>query len=152
MRKIILSLIPVMFAIAFLTACGNTSVNSSGSSNYPNPPKLTVKIANQSFPTVTRGYSWSNGGYGTVADAPSPIASNLKKYNAKVGDKAILSFEKKPKSIEMTIMSNGKQISKTNLSKSYFNLPTKAGDYTYIITGHWSGNNRVNYNYAVQVK
>jgi hypothetical protein len=148
LKKIILSLIPVMVVIALLTGCGN--VKPSGASNPPIPPNLTVKIANQKIKAITNGYKWSRGNTSSVADAPSPIASNLKKYNAKIGERVTLSFDKKPQNIEMTLWSNGKQISKSKLKQNGFNLPSKSGDYKYEITGHW-GNDYVNYDFEVQV-
>lgn len=152
MRKIILHVIPFVFIFVFLSGCGINKVQPvSASSDSPSPPKLIVKINNSEIPTVIRGYSWENSGSGTTTDAPSPISNHFQKYKVKVGEKAILSFDRKPKRIELTVFTSGKQRSKENLSGNSFNFPTKSGDYTYLITGHWSANT-VNYNFEVHVK
>jgi PBP1b-binding outer membrane lipoprotein LpoB len=52
MRKVISSLITVMIVIALLTGCGNANDKSLRAYNSPNPPNLTVKIANQEIPAI----------------------------------------------------------------------------------------------------
>lgn len=144
----------VLFASILLVGCGNatqtTSPPSSSSTDGVQPPKASVTIGSQQIQTVINGYQWSDGNHSSIADAASDPAKKLKKYDAMVGEKVTLSFDQKPKSVQLTMWSNGKQASTSALSNPSFSLPSQAGDYTYEVTGHWS-NDYVNYDFEVQV-
>jgi len=138
----------ILFASLLIVGCGNISQPTSTDSSQP--PQASVTIGSQQIQTVVNGYQWSQGNHSSVADAATDPAKNLEKYDASVGQKATLSIDQAPKSIELTMWSNGTQILKLFLNGPSFILPTKAGDYTYEVTGQW-GNDYVNYDFEVQV-
>lgn len=140
----------VMLASFLIVGCGNVTQPTS-SSGVSKPPQASVSIGSQQIQTVVNGYQWSDGNHSSVADAVSDPAKNLQNYVASVGAKVTLSSDQVPKSMELTMWSNGAQVSKRSLNGTSFTLPVEAGDYTYEITGHW-GHNYVNYDFEVQVK
>lgn len=148
------TVVSVLFASLLLVGCGNTAQTTasptSSSTDGVQPPQASVTIGSQQIQTVINAYQWSDGNHTSIADAASDPAKNLKKYDATVGEKVTLSFDQKPKSMQFTMWSNGKQSSTSALSNPSFSLPSEAGDYTYEVTGHW-GNDYVNYDFEVQV-
>lgn len=145
----------VVLAALFLVGCGNSVHTAhppaSGSTGDVLPPRASLIIGNQQIPAVINGYQWSDGAQTVVADAATDPAKNLKKYDATPGQRATLSFRKKPKSVQITMWANGKQALTSKLSGPSFSLPSQAGDYTYEVTGHW-GKEYVNYDFNVQVQ
>ncbi|MCF8565943.1 hypothetical protein LLE49_14555 [Alicyclobacillus tolerans] len=150
MKKLFLS---VLVSSLLIVGCGSvTSPMSTGSSHLP---QASVTIGRLEIQTVINGYQWtktstSSVAQGTVADAASDPAKGLQKYEVSGGEKAKLSFEQKPQTVQLIMWENGRQISKTNLNGDSFALSHQPGDYTYEVTGDW-GSDYVNYDFEVRV-
>jgi hypothetical protein len=104
-------------------------------------PLMTVKIAGAIVPNAMGSYCWSSGGHGECADMASIDgviqAGGLSPIRVLADSPGTISFDRRPKSMDLMFGSDEAHLQAVPLSGLSFRAPSTPGRWEYLLSGRW---------------